>query len=335
MAFIDSIYERAKANKKRVAIPECTNPTMMKAAVKAAADGVAEVVFVGVRSDVEAVAKDNGLDLSLIQIVDVTDEAYRAQLIEQYSQSPYKVMSPKSVSRRIEKPLYMAMVMEAVGDVDCTFAGLDTTTYEFVMAANSIIGLAEGCITPSGLLVLEVEGFEGEQGNIFGMADGAVCVEPNEEQLASIAISCCETFEALVGREAYCGFLSYSTDGSGNSPGVERVRAARDMAQAQRPDLKIDGEFQSDAAILPRVAAKKVKRESAVAGKANVLIFPDAAACNAGTKLIQILADCTTYGPVYQGFRLPVLDCSRSDTEDRLYNNIAMSSVMAAYGKKK
>lgn len=335
MSFIDSIYEKAKGNQRRVAIPECTNPTMMRAAVRAAADGVAKVVFVGDRSAIDAVAKEGGHDLSLITIVDVNDEAYKESVLERYGALPNITMSKKSVGRRMNNPLYLAMAMEAVGEVECTFAGLDTTTYEFVMAASGIIGLTEGCITPSALFIAEVEGFQGEQGNIFGMSDGAICVEPTTEQLASIAISCCETYEALMGVEAKCAFLSYSTDGSGNSPSVEKTREAVRLAQSQRPDLKIDGEFQTDAALLKRVAEKKVKRPSEVAGQANVLIFPDAAACNSATKLLQILADCNTFGPVYQGFRLPVLDCSRSDTEDRLYKNIAMSCVMAAYHSNK
>lgn len=335
MTFIESIYNKAKQARRRVAIPECTNETMMKAAVRAAADGTADVVFVGDRAAVEAVAQKCGHDLSGITIVDCSDAAYKEQLVERYGQLPNKVMGKKSVARRINDPLYMAMVMEAVGDVDCTFAGLDTTTYEFVMAATGIIGLAEGCITPSALFIAEMEEFDGVQGKVFGMSDGAICVEPTSEQLASIAVSCCETYEALMGQEARCAFLSYSTCGSGSSPGVEQVQEAVKMAQTQRPDLMIDGEFQTDAAILKRVAAKKVKRESSVAGRANVLIFPDAAACNIASKLVQILAKCNTYGPVYQGFRLPVLDCSRSDTEERLYNNIAMSSVMADYQSRK
>lgn len=335
MDFIGSVYEKAKQNKKRVAIPECTNASMMRAAKRAAEAGTAEIVFVQERGKIEELAAKIDLDLSLVKIVDVNDEVYKASLAERYDALPHKIMRKKSMARRLSDPLYLAMVMEAVGDVDCTFAGLDATTYEFVMAATGIIGLAEGCVTPSALFIAELPDFDGEQGNIIGMSDGAICVEPTSEQLASIAISCCETFEALMGREAKCALLSYSTDGSGSSPSVEKMREAVKLAQAQRPELKIDGEFQADAALLKRVGQKKVKRESAVAGEANVLIFPDAAACNIGSKLVQILANCNTYGPVYQGFRLPVLDCSRSDTEDRLFNNIAMCSVMAAYAEKK
>jgi phosphate acetyltransferase len=184
------------------------------------------------------------------------------------------------------------------------------------------------------MLIMEIDGYEGSQGNIFGMSDGAINTEPTADQLCGIALSCCDTYTALTGKEALCGFLSYSTDGSGNSPSVFRVREGLAKAQALRPDLKIDGEFQADAAIVERVAAKKVKRESAVAGKANILVFPDAAAANIATKLIQQFAPGHSYGPIYQGFAQPVLDCSRGDTEERIYDNVAFCSVMAAAAEK-
>lgn len=330
MGFIDEIYERARASKKRVAVPECTNPSMMRSCVRAAEDGLADIIFVGDGESCRKAAAENKIDLSGVRIADIKDAEYVAGLVEKYGELPKRGFSKKSIQKRIAAPLYMALVMEAVGEADCTFGGLDTTTMEFVMAAQGTLGLAPGVTAPSGILLMEIEGYEGAQGNVFGMADGAVNTEPTEEVLASIAVSCCDTFTALTGREAYCGFLSYSTDGSGNSPSVFRVREGLKKAKALRPKLHIDGEFQADAAIVERVAKKKVKRESDVAGKANVLVFPDAAACNIATKLIQQFAPGKSYGPVYQGFGQPVLDCSRGDTEERIYDNVALCSVMAA-----
>lgn len=330
MGFIDSIYEKAKADKRCVAVPECTNPSMMRSCVKAAADGIADIIFVGDTDTCKKTAEENDIDLSLVKIADINDKEYQAKLLEKYAALPKKVLGKKSVEKRMISPLYMALVMEAVGDADCTFGGLDTTTYEFVMAAQGVLGLASGVSVPSGILIMEFDDYKGAQGNIFGMADGAINTEPTSDVLASIAVSCCDTFSALTGQEALCSFLSYSTDGSGNSPSVFRVREGLQKAKALRPDLKIDGEFQADAAIVERVAAKKVKRESEVAGKANVLIFPDAAACNIATKLIQQFAPGNSYGPIYQGFGKPVLDCSRGDTEERIYDNVAFCSVIAA-----
>ena len=276
MKFIESVYQKAKEGRRRVAIPECSNEMMLKSAVTAADDGIAEVVLVEDKEKIQESAKEFGLDLSNIKIVDINDEAYAAELVERFCALPNKVLGKKSVAKRIKKPLYMALIMEAVGDVDCTFGGLDTTTYEFILAATSIIGLEEGCNTASALLLLEMENFDGTQGNIIGMSDGAICIDPDAEQVASIAMSCCDTFEALTGNVARCATLSYSTDGSGTSPDAQKMHDAVAIAKEKRPDLKIDGEFQSDAALIARVAAKKVKRESDVAGQANVLIFPTA-----------------------------------------------------------
>ena len=301
MSFIDSIYEKAKAVKQTIAVPECTNEYMMIASAKAFHDGMADIVYVGDPAEIQAAAEKYGLDIAGIRIVDVNDEAYKAELLDKYEAMPEKVMTRKFVAKRIGDPLYLATLLEAVEEADGTLAGIDTTTYEFVLAANSIIG-----------------------------------IEPTAEQHASIAIASCETFEAVTGKEARCAFLSYSTDGSGgSSEPVKKVRAALQLAQEKRPDLKIDGEFQADAAIDKRVGEKKVKRPSEVAGRANVLIFPDAAACNIGSKLAQRLSNSQPYGPLYQGFRLPILDCSRSDTDVTLYNDIALLSVLAAYKKEK
>ncbi|MCR5666191.1 MAG: phosphate acetyltransferase [Eubacterium sp.] len=336
MGFIDGIYEKAKKKKCTIAIPEVTNEYMIKAAVKVSQDEIADVILVGNPEDVSETAKAAGVDVSGLRIVDIGDEELKKELLERYDRSPDKAMPRKFIEKRVNHPLYLATLLQAVGEADGTIAGVDTTTYEFVLAAKSIIGMQPNCPTASGLLVEEIEGFEGEQGNLIGMSDGAVCIQPDVEQHAGIAISSCETFEALTGREARCAFLSFSTDGSGGlSEPVKKVREAVALAQKLRPDLKIDGEFQADAAIDERIGKKKVKRESEVAGKANVLIFPDAAGCNIGSKLVQRLANnVKVYGPVYQGFRLPILDCSRSDTDVELYNNIAILSVMAAAAKK-
>lgn len=334
MSFIDSIFQKAKANKQTIAIPEYKNEYMIKAAAKANADGIANILLVGDTAEIKESAKSFGLDITGVKIADINDETYKADLLERYDAMKEKVMPRKFIEKRIKDPLYLATLIEAVGDADGTLAGVDTTTYEFVLAANSIIGMDPGCPTASGLLIMEIDGFEGKQGKIIGCSDGAVCIEPTIEQHASIAIASCQTFEAVTGVEARCAFLSYSTDGSGgSSEPVKKVRAAVELAQKTRPDLKIDGEFQADAAIDARVGAKKVKRPSEVAGRANVLIFPDAAGCNIGTKLVQRLGGATVFGPLYQGFRKPILDCSRSDTDDILYNDIALLSVLSAAKK--
>lgn len=330
MGFIEKIYEQAKADQKTVAVPESTNEVMLKASAKVSADGICRIVLVGDPKAIRTKAAEIGVDIAGIRIVDTADEEYKTALLDKYEASPKKVMGRKFVSKRIGDSVYLATLMEAVGEVDATIAGIDTTTYEFVLAANSIIGMAPGCVTASGLQILELEEFQGEKDKFIGISDGAINVEPTIEQHAGIAIASCDTFKAITGIEAKCAFLSYSTDGSGGmSAPVKKVRAAVELAQELRPDLAIDGEFQFDAAMLPRVGEKKVKRESKVAGHANVLITPDAACCNICGKAIQFSAKCKSYGPLYQGFRLPILDCSRGMDEVIAYDNIALLCVQA------
>ena len=151
MTFIETIYEKAKANKKTVAVPESTNEVMIKASAKIQADGVADIVLVGDPAAIKAKAEELGVDISAIKIVDVNDAAYRTELLDKYDVSPDKVMGRKFVEKRIDNPVYLATLMEAVGEVDATIAGIDTTTYEFVLAANSIIGMQPGVATASGL----------------------------------------------------------------------------------------------------------------------------------------------------------------------------------------
>ena len=178
MTFIESIYEKAKANKKTIAVPESTNEVMQKASAKIQADGIADIILVGDPAAINAKAEELGLDISSIRIVDSADEDYKNALLDKYEASPYKVMGRKFIEKRIGAPVYLATLMEAVGEVDATIAGIDTTTYEFVLAANSIIGMAPGCVTASGLQILELEEFQGEKDKFIGISDGAINVEP-------------------------------------------------------------------------------------------------------------------------------------------------------------
>ena len=332
MSFINSIFEKAKANLKTIAIPEYDNDYMMKAAVKAHHDQIANILLVGPTAEVQKRAEELNLDITGIRIADPEDADYTNGLLERYAALPEKVMPRSFVAKRISSPLYLAVLIEAVGDADGTLAGVNATTYEFIMAANSVIGLKPGVPTASGVLIVEAEDFDGLQGTCFGMSDGAVCISPTVEQHASIAISSCETFRAITGVEPRCAFLSYSTDGSGGfSEPPQKNPGGAAFGPEVGPGLQNHGGIPTGGAIDERVGAKKVKRPSEVAGRANVLIFPDAAACNIGSKLVLRFAKgVKQYGPLYQGFRLPILDCSRSDTDVTLYNNIALLSVLAA-----
>lgn len=335
MNAIEKIYEKAKVNKQRICVPECTNEIMMRAACRVSKEQIADVIFIGRPSEIQAVADKEGLELTAIHIVDIEDEIYKEDLLDRYFATGKTILGRGSIAARMKQPIYMALVMEAAGDADCTIAGLDTTTGNVIMAASSIIGMAEGIATASMFFAAEFKNFDGKEDYFIAMSDGGVTVDPTPEQLAGIAIATCGTYQALKGGDARCALLSFSTLGSGKGPSVDKVVKAKEIANDLRPDLKIDGEFQVDAALRERVAKKKVQRPSDVAGQANVLIFPNIEAANIGTKFIQMVSDCRVYGPILQGFRLPVCDCSRSDTEDILFNNMASTCVLASYGKAK
>ena len=177
MGFIEKIYEKAKADKKTIAVPESTNEVMLKASAKVHADGICTIVLVGDPASVKERAAEVGADITGIRIVNPLDEKYKTMLLDKYEVSPKKVMGRKFVEKRIGDPVYLATLMEAVGEVDATIAGIDTTTYEFILAANSIIGMAPGCVTASGLQILELEEFQGEKNKFIGISDGAIMQE--------------------------------------------------------------------------------------------------------------------------------------------------------------
>lgn len=230
----------------------------------------------------------------------------------------------------MQDPLYYAMVMQAVEEAEVTFAGINNTTGDVLLAGQMIIGMQSGISTISSIGLCDIPGFEGSEGSLLAVGDSAVCTNPNAEQLASIAISACDTVKALLDWEPRCAMVSYSTLGSGQGELIDKVVEAVKIAQEQRPDLAIDGEFQFDAAISPAVAEKKVTRKSKVAGKANVVIWPDLNVGNVGVKLIQQFGHANAYGPMLQGFNKVVCDCSRGAPVSEIKGNIVISAVRAA-----
>lgn len=329
MDLMESIRQRAKATPQRVALAEADDETMMKAVGAVAEAGLATCVVVGDAEALRAQAAKVGVDAGAIEFVDIADEAANDSLVERFMALPTCLYGEKGVRRRLAKPLEHSLIMQAVGDVDITFAGITSSTGDVILAAQMLIGLADGIDTPSSVGIFDIPGYEGSEGPLVGFGDSAVCQDPTPEQLASIAISACDTVGALTGWEPRCALLSFSTCGSGDGEMVEKVVSARDIANSRRPDLKIDGEFQLDSAISPRTAARKVKRESAVAGKANIIIWPDLNVGNIGVKLVQQFAHANAYGPMLQGFKKIVCDCSRSAGVDEIVGNVAMSCVRA------
>ena len=334
MSVIDQIFEKAKSNPQKVVFPEALNEKMMQAAFEAGNEGYIYPILVGNKAEIEQAVQERGYDLSVFTVVDMEDEEYRKMLIEKYIALPDTRLKEKALNRRMQDKLQFAMVMQAVGDADVTFAGIDYTTGDVLLAGQMIIGLKSGIATISSIGLCDIPGFEGSEGSLLAVGDSAVCTNPSAQQLASIAISACDTVKSLLDWQPRCACVSYSTLGSGQGELIDKVTEAVKLANELRPDLAIDGEFQLDAAISPSVAAKKVKRESNVAGKANVVIWPDLNVGNVAVKLIQQFGHADAYGPMLQGFKKVVCDCSRGAPVSELKGNIVISAVRAAGEKK-
>ena len=329
MDLMDQVRAKAIANPQKVAFFEADDPKMMQVVGELTADGLAECYIVGDGETLEKVAAETGVDLAGITVVDISDAEANEEFAQRFEAAPDCPFKPKAVRRRAKRPMDRALMMQRIDDVDITFGGLCCSTGEVIVGGQTIIGLADGIDTISSCGIFNIPGWEGSEGHLLGFGDAAVCVDPDPEQLASVAISAAETVQALMGWEPSVAMLSYSTDGSAEGPLVDKVRNAVRVANERRPDLAIDGEFQLDSAIDPTIASKKVHRESAVAGKANVIICPDINVGNIGVKLVQNFAHADAYGPFLQGFKKIVCDCSRSAPVSELVGNVVMSCVRA------
>ncbi|MCI8538198.1 MAG: phosphate acetyltransferase [Oscillospiraceae bacterium] len=333
-SILDRLYEKARQNPQRVAFPEADNEKMMQAAYECAQDGCIVPILVGDAGQLRALCQERGYDGGVFTFVDIHDEAYKNKLIGDYVVQPGRKLKEKALGRRMADPLYFAAVMQAVDEADVTFAGINNTTGDVILAGQMVVGLQPGITTISSIGLCDIPGFEGSEGSLLAVGDSAVCTNPNAEQLASIAISACDTVRSLLDWEPRCALVCYSTRGSGQGELIDKVLEAAKIANELRPDLSIEGELQLDSAIVPAVAAKKVKEKSQVAGKANVLIWPDLNVGNIAVKLIQQFGHADAYGPMLQGFQKVVCDCSRGAPVSEIKGNVVISAVRAAGMKK-
>ncbi len=329
MSILDIIYDKAKSNPQKVAFPEGANEKIMQAAFECGAEGMIIPVLIGNSEELKELASERGYDSSVFTYVDLHDETYKNELIKKYIALPNTILKEKALNRRLMDPLNYALVMEAVDEVAATFAGIDYTTGDVLFGAQQIIGLKEGFTNISSIGLCDIPGYVGSEGSLLAITDSAVATNPTAQELANIAISACDTMKALLDWEPRCAMISYSTLGSGQGELVDKVVNALTIANEKRPDLNIDGEFQLDAAIKPEVAAKKVKKESKVAGKANILVWPNLDVGNVAVKLIQTFGHANAYGPMLQGFNKVVCDCSRGAPVSEIKGNIVISAVRA------
>ena len=327
MTLIEKLTEDAKAceKKARVALPECEAEKTLLAARRVLDDGIGTPVLVSPADVICATAEEAGVSLEGMEIVNTADEEALEELATRFMDGGKpRMLSAKGIRRKLKNPMWWAMVMEELGDVDCTFCGHVNTTGDVLMTAQMTIGLAEGVDVPSIMALVETPGFEGPEGNVICFTDCGLNPEPNASELASIAIAAADSVKSIMDWEPRVGFLSFSTKGSGAGESVDKVNEALKLVHERRADIAADGEFQLDSAIDMAVAAKKVGEGSETAGKCNVLVFPDLNAANISVKLIQRFAKGAAYGHTLNGFAKPVADSSRGATVDEIVGDIAM-----------
>ena len=329
MSFIDDIKARARQNIKTIVLPEAEDRRVLEAAAATIKEGNAKVVLLGAKEDIDKLGE--GLDLSAATIINPKTadklEAYIAKLVElRQAKGMTEELARESLTTDYTT---FAVMMVKCGDADGVVSGACHSTANTLRPCLQILKTAPGVKSASAFFLMIVPDCEYGENGVFVFADCGLNQNPAPDQLAEIAGLSAKSFEQLTGKTARVAMLSHSSKGSAKHDDVTKVVEATRIAKETYPELALDGELQLDAAIVPSVGASKAP-DSPVAGKANVLVFPDLDAGNIGYKLVQRLAKAEAYGPVMQGIAAPVNDLSRGCFAEDIVGVIAITAVQAA-----
>ncbi len=331
MEFIQQLKQRASENKKRIVLPEGLEERTLRAADTILAEGFADVILIGNPEKVNEAAADFGLEnIGKATVVDPENH----DKIEAYADMMVEIRKSKGLTKEqalelIKNPLYLAVMMIKAGDADGEVAGADNATGDVLRPAFQYVKTAPGISVVSGAFIMILKDKHFGENGMMVFADCAVHPNPTAAELAEIAVATGRTTRAIAGFEPKIAMLSFSTKGSAKHEMVDKVATATELAKQMAPDLKIEGEMQSDAAIIPEIGQKKAPG-SEIAGHANVLVFPTLETGNIAYKLVQRMAHAEAIGPILQGMAAPINDLSRGCSVSDIVNLVAITANQAA-----
>jgi len=331
MTLFERLTKKAQEHPQRLVLPESTEPRTLQAADRIIEQGIADVTFLGKREAIEAEAAKLGLkNIAKAHVYDPDDTAFTEEYAELFAElRKKKGVTIDTARQTVRNPLYLGCLMIKAGKADCMVAGALSPTSHVLRAAFQVLKTKPGitCVSGAFIMLLPESCPYGDE-HMLVFADCAVVPDPTKEELAQIAVETAKTTKNIAGLDPVVAMLSFSTYGSASHERVDKVREAVELVHQMDPALKVDGEMQSDAAIVPAVAEKKAPGSN-VAGKANTIIFPSLNVGNIAYKLVQRLAGAGAVGPILQGLAAPVNDLSRGATVDDIVNTIIVTCNQA------